>query len=167
MAVSQFTDSLPAFVLEALETNHLAPERLVLEVTESEIAEPAVSRQAGRLRRGGVRIALDDFGSGYSSLAQLATLPVDILKIDRGFILSLDGDSGRQVLDTVVALARSLDLESVAEGIETQVQARAVESAGIDLVQGFLFSRPLEPGDLVAQLAELPASSIADRPGGP
>lgn len=152
LGVPQFTDALPAFVLQVLARHQIAPDRLVLEVTESEIAAPAVSLQADRLRQAGVRIALDDFGSGYSSLAQLATLPVDILKIDRGFILTLSAESGRQVLDAVAALARSLGLESVAEGIETPRQATAVRDAGIDLVQGFLFSRPLPPEELATHL---------------
>ena len=156
-AAAEFTEDLPHQVLASLKCHGLLPGQLILEVTESQILAPEVSGHAQRLRSLGVRIALDDFGSGFSSLAQLATLPVDVLKIDRGFILSLKESSGKKILDTVVTLATSLDLVTVAEGIESPAQVAAVLTSGIDLAQGFIFSQPLHPDDLQALL---PAVSL-------
>jgi EAL domain-containing protein (putative c-di-GMP-specific phosphodiesterase class I) len=104
------------------------------------------------LRASGVRIALDDFGAGYSSLAQLARLPVDVLKIDRDFLRTIGDSTGRAVMDAVIGLARALGLGTVAEGIEDLGQAAEVSNAGVDLGQGFLFRRPEEPDVLAALL---------------
>jgi EAL domain-containing protein (putative c-di-GMP-specific phosphodiesterase class I) len=104
-----------------------------------------------QLRDLGVLVALDDFGSGYSSLGQLARLPVDILKIDRAFTANLDAVAGRAVMDGIVALARSLGLLTVAEGIEEMGQAAELATIGIDFAQGYLFSRAV------------PAEALTDR----
>lgn len=153
VAAAQFTDELPHEVAAALLRHAVSPHCLVVEITESQMPGLATNRAVQRLRESGVRVGMDDFGSGYSSLAQLARLPVDVLKIDRHFIRNLEAESGRHVLDAVVSLARSLGLETVAEGIEEPAQADEVRGSGIDYAQGYLFARPLEAEELFARLA--------------
>jgi diguanylate cyclase len=91
----------------------------------------------------GVRIAIDDFGTGYSSLAYLARLPVDQLKIDRGFIRDLDERNNAVIVASIIELARQLGLRTVAEGVETARAASAMAAQRCDFAQGYLFSRPL------------------------
>jgi EAL domain-containing protein (putative c-di-GMP-specific phosphodiesterase class I) len=143
-------------VAEVLRLHHLASERLVVEVTEHAVAldvERLVSRLAA-LREAGVRVALDDFGSGYSSLGQLRTLPVDILKIDRSLLAPPEDAVARFVpplVDVVVRLGNRLDLDVVAEGITEPAQRRVLEEAGCRYAQGDLFSRAL-PAERVEPL---------------
>jgi EAL domain-containing protein (putative c-di-GMP-specific phosphodiesterase class I) len=162
-SAAQFTDDLPDQVAVLLARHEVPPEQLVLEITESQLPGLAANTAIPRLRDGGVRIAMDDFGSGYSSLAQLARLPVDLLKVDRDFITNLSEASGRYVLDAVVALARSLGLETVAEGIEEDWQATEVAGSGVDYGQGFLFARPLTAEEMIARL-EVPTVVRPRRP---
>jgi diguanylate cyclase len=99
-----------------------------------------------RLRGLGVRLALDDFGTGYSSLSYLQRLPVDILKIDRSFISSMIEDSEQSaVARAIVKLGQSLDLETVAEGIESSEQLAALRELGCHSGQGYYFARPSDP----------------------
>jgi diguanylate cyclase (GGDEF)-like protein len=143
-------------VSEALRAHRLAPERLVVEVTEHAVAldvEQLVSRLVA-LRDTGVRVALDDFGSGYSSLGQLRTLPVDILKIDRSVLAQPDEAQARfapPLVDVVVRLGNRLGLDVVAEGITDSGQRRVVEEAGCRFAQGDLFGRAL-PAERVETL---------------
>ena len=95
------------------------------------------------LRDFGVKIYLDDFGTGYSSLSHLHKLPVDALKIDRSFVNSLLLPDRPAIVESILALARTLNTSVVAEGIESEVQARELERLGCTHAQGFLFSRPL------------------------
>jgi predicted signal transduction protein with EAL and GGDEF domain len=110
------------------------------------------------LRESGVQIALDDFGTGYSSPAQLARIPVDILKIDRDFIRNLGESAGRPVMDAVISMSKALGLTTVADGIEDLGQAAEASYAGIDIGQGYLFSRPLTVDDFALRLSPLSAS---------
>jgi diguanylate cyclase (GGDEF)-like protein/PAS domain S-box-containing protein len=145
-------------VTRALENADLLPSRLCLEITESAvIADPdAAVAKLHRLKGLGVRLAVDDFGIGYSSLANLRELlPVDILKIDRSFVNGLDMNSDdRAIVESVIRLARSLSLDAVAEGVETADQAELLTALECSHAQGFHFARPLAP----AQLAELLAT---------
>jgi EAL domain-containing protein (putative c-di-GMP-specific phosphodiesterase class I) len=101
----------------------------------------------------GVRLAIDDFGTGYSSLGYLRTLPVDIVKIDKSFVERVDVEpEARGVIEAVVHLARTLQLETVAEGVETGEQAHHLAQLGCDRVQGFHYSRPLPGDDVVTFL---------------
>jgi diguanylate cyclase (GGDEF)-like protein len=131
-----------------IDRHGIPPSLLELEITEGVLmTDPEHSRtELLELKRMGVTLAIDDFGSGYSSLSYLKNLPVDILKIDRSFILdveSSDGDNDRSVLTGIIALARSLRLTSISEGVETPGQREFIAAAGCDLMQGYLVSKPL------------------------
>jgi EAL domain-containing protein (putative c-di-GMP-specific phosphodiesterase class I) len=111
------------------------------------------------LRALGVRLAIDDFGTGYSSLSYLQQLPIDVLKIDKSFVDTVDDDArGAALVRTILGLAETMSLRCVAEGIETEGQLRALTSLGCAYGQGFLFARPLS-GDEVGErlLARLSA----------
>jgi EAL domain-containing protein (putative c-di-GMP-specific phosphodiesterase class I) len=106
-------------------------------------------RKLGALRSRGVRIALDDFGTGYSSLAYLSKLPLDTLKIDRGFVKGMTANAGdTTIVSTIISLAQALRLKVVAEGVETEEQAQLLRLLRCDQVQGYLFSRPLPAADI-------------------
>ena len=123
----------------------LKPCDLRLEITETALMDsPNVAAEVLReLRDFGVKIYLDDFGTGYSSLSHLHKLPVDALKIDRSFVRSLLLPDRPAIVESILALARTLNTSVVAEGIESEVQARELERLGCTHAQGFLFSRPL------------------------
>ncbi len=153
----------PATVAATLRTHGLPPSRLVLKVTESALADPQTPAVAAlhEIRSSGVRIAIDDFGTGYSSLGQLRTLPVDELKIDRLFIEEVVGDpSGTPVLAAIVAMAQSLGLELVAEGVDTEEQLAVLQNLGCGVVQGFLFG-PAIPAWQVRQLLKFPPAALS------
>jgi len=132
-------------VSTALEAAGVAPGRLVVELTETDVAhdvESAVA-QLGELRALGVRVALDDFGSGYSSLGQLDSLPIDVIKIDRALVQNIgSGATARTIVAAVTAIASDLGLVTVAEGIETPEQLAAVTELGCTHAQGYLFAHP-------------------------
>ena len=109
------------------------------------MADPeAVSATLGRLRKLGSSIAIDDFGTGYSSLAYLHRLPIDVLKIDKSFVMNADGaPSDAEIVRTIIGLGRALNLTVVAEGVETSQQAEFLRSCGCTAAQGYLFARPL------------------------
>ncbi len=121
----------------------LPPGGLLLEITESVLLEPATAAVLLSLRERGVRLAVDDFGTGYSSLALLETLPADLIKLDRSFAQGVVSSPRKAALvRSVLALARSLDLPVVAEGVETNEQLEWFKSEGCPYAQGFLFGRP-------------------------
>ncbi|HRJ60242.1 MAG TPA: EAL domain-containing protein, partial [Azospirillaceae bacterium] len=137
---------LAAAVRDALTESGLPPELLELEITESAVvADPARTQQAlAPITALGVSIAIDDFGVGYSSLAQLRRLRFNTLKIDRSLIMPLGVDEdARAVAAAVVTLGRSMGLKVVAEGIETATQLETLKALGCDEGQGFCFWRPL------------------------
>jgi EAL domain-containing protein (putative c-di-GMP-specific phosphodiesterase class I) len=140
---------LTADVQAVLEEFGLAPERLALEITETQLLGDAVGSAArfGELRALGVRIALDDFGTGYSSLSYLHSLPLDTLKIAKPFVDGLEGDGhDASFIGVIVELARKLELDVIAEGIETQAQLDALRDLGVEFGQGFLIGRPAAAG---------------------
>ncbi len=147
-------------VRAALKDNGLAAERLHLEVVESRslVDLPGVIERLVELRRLGIRISLDDFGTGYSTLTWLQSLPVDQIKIDRSFIMHLPGDGASvAVVRGVMALARELGIEVIAEGVEEPEQLALLEELGCEMVQGYLLGRPRPALDMAAteRLAEL------------
>jgi diguanylate cyclase (GGDEF)-like protein/PAS domain S-box-containing protein len=142
-------------VANALRVAGLRRDQLVLELTESTLlanSEETVGILTS-LKALGVRLAIDDFGTGYSSLSYLHRFPVDILKIDKSFVAGVAGGPGASALaSAVIALGNSLGLKTVAEGIEYDAQHRALETLGCRFGQGFLFSRPLPPVDVLPYL---------------
>jgi diguanylate cyclase (GGDEF)-like protein/PAS domain S-box-containing protein len=134
-------------VRDALHATGLAPERLTLEITESVLMHDAeaVLVQLTALKNLGVSIAIDDFGTGYSSLSYLRRFPVDILKIDKSFVDSV-AHHGTALVRAIVHMGASLQMTTVAEGIEDDGQAAALEELGCDVGQGYLFARPV-PAD--------------------
>jgi EAL domain-containing protein (putative c-di-GMP-specific phosphodiesterase class I) len=135
-----------AEVYDALRTSGLDPSCLLLEITESMMIDDvdlAVERLSA-LRGIGVRVAVDDFGTGYSSLSYIRRLPIDALKIDKRFIDSVDSDDkDGKLTAAIVALARVLDLECIAEGVERPAQHERLKELGCDFAQGFLLARPM------------------------
>lgn len=147
----QLGKELLAEVPEVLARSGIAPDRLSLEITESTLMDPTggMIDVLQQLRRSGVKIAIDDFGTGYSSLAYLRQLPIDRLKIDRSFVRELDhGASDEALVATIVELARILDLDTVAEGIESPCQAELLAQLGCVHGQGFYLARPCDIADL-------------------
>lgn len=133
----------------------MAPTLLELEVTETALMQnPEVAvRQLDEFRHGGVRVAIDDFGVGYSSLGQLSTLPVDRIKIDRAFVLGIGhGDTGA-IATAIVTLAKALGLAVIAEGVETITQQEFLVALGCVDAQGYLYSEPLD-ADAATRLLE-------------
>lgn len=134
-------------VEQVLDQYEMPASALEIELTESCIIEaPAqVIDTINELRKLGTRVALDDFGTGYSSLSALAILPIDTIKLDRSFIsdISEDSKNGR-IVTAVLSLANALELESVAEGVETDSEQVFLEKNNCHVLQGYLLSRPLE-----------------------
>ena len=135
-------------VLRIAGEHDVAPALLDIEVTEDSLVsdvEKAIAVLA-TLKRAGMSTSLDDFGSGYSSLGYLVRLPIDTLKIDKSFVHALlDSDKAAAVIRGIVGLARSLGMQTVAEGVESQGQADLLKESGCDVIQGYLISRPLAP----------------------
>ena len=160
-------------VAETLRRHDLPGAALWLELTESVMMEDSVSTLAvmHALRSIGVRLAVDDFGTGYSSLSYLKRFPIDRVKIDQSFVRGL-GDSGSDgsLVEAIVAMATALRLELIAEGVETEVQARQLEEVGCSMMQGYLFGRPVPPDRFVEsmQRSRRPLRSVrclvGDRP---
>ncbi|MEW5729899.1 MAG: EAL domain-containing protein, partial [Pseudomonadota bacterium] len=137
---------LYSIVAAALEVNDLPPAALELEVTESGVmdqAERAIAMLEG-LKTLGVSIAVDDFGTGYSSLSYLRKLPINTVKIDRSFVMDLEtNEQDAAIVRTILAMAQTLKLNVVAEGVETAAQAAMLAEANCDMAQGFHYARPL------------------------
>jgi diguanylate cyclase (GGDEF)-like protein/PAS domain S-box-containing protein len=134
----------------ALRDSGLQPGLLCLEVTETAVMEDSLAsgEVLGELRRLGVRVAIDDFGTGYSSLAYLLSLPVDVLKVDRSFVVAVDGGGpGTAIVTAVVALAQTLGLTVVAEGVETTDQRAILLALGVRSAQGWLWGRAVPGGE--------------------
>ena len=135
-------------VSSMLEKYNLAPSRLILEVTES-TALKNLDRSIELLNtfnQAGITVSIDDFGTGYSNLLMLSVLPAKELKIDKSFVSSmLENEKSRKLVETIINIARTMEMTVVAEGIETEEQQVALAELGCDYLQGFLFSRPLPP----------------------
>ncbi|MGH8973575.1 MAG: putative bifunctional diguanylate cyclase/phosphodiesterase [Acidimicrobiia bacterium] len=137
---------LRELVAEALERTSLEPRLLCLEITETALVEDAESNRTAldSLKDLGVTLAVDDFGTGYSSLLYLRRFPVDMLKIDRSFVVGLDTNAeDTAIVSGVVGLAQALGLQAVAEGVETPEQAARLRGLGCPLAQGYYWSKPL------------------------
>jgi EAL domain-containing protein (putative c-di-GMP-specific phosphodiesterase class I) len=145
-------DELVDDVRRALDSSGFDAAALTLEVTETTLMRDAdaTAKRLVSLKQLGVRIAIDDFGTGYSSLAYLRQFPVDALKIDRSFISGIaSSDESMALIHTLVQLGKTLNIETLAEGIEEHAQLRALQREHCDQGQGFLFARPLAPAAVV------------------
>ncbi len=153
----QFRDpDLVADVDAALRAGALIPRRLTLEITESVLMDNSdvMIDRLHQLKALGVRLAIDDFGTGYSSLNYLRALPVDIVKIDKVFVDGVAFDNeARGLIEAILSMANTLDLETIAEGVETPDQAERLQRLGSNLVQGYYFSQPLPAEDAEDLLA--------------
>jgi diguanylate cyclase (GGDEF)-like protein/PAS domain S-box-containing protein len=169
LSARQFGDPrLIDIVATTLAVTGLSPRALRLELTESVLMDHAESsvHLLDRLKALGVQIQVDDFGTGYSSLGYLHKFPIDALKIDASFVGRLEADSeNREIVRTIVALAKNLRMAVVAEGVETTAQMAFLRELGCEVMQGFLFAGPLDPNDverLLAQGPEWPQPAVAE-----
>lgn len=151
VSAHQLTDGFADLVSRVMTEYAIQPGVLTLEMTESAMPSLQANVALQDLRRAGVPIAMDDFGAGFSSLAQLALLHVDILKMDSDLIRATSTTNGRRVVDSVIALANDLGLTTVAEGVETKQEAAVVAQSACALAQGYHFAAPM----IVADLLEL------------
>lgn len=149
--------ALPEFILQQLQKQQVAANALTVEVTESAVmADPVVAvRLLDALRAAGVAVAIDDYGTGYSSLAQLRKLPADELKIDRAFVMELDNNQQDQtIVASTIELAHNLGMHVVAEGVETASVWAALADRHCDILQGYYISRPMSASDFQTWLSE-------------
>ena len=161
-------NQLPGQIREILDTHRLPGHRLEVEITESIVMADTegMIRDFWALRDLGVRVAVDDFGTGYSSLSYLKRLPVDTLKIDKSFVDDIETDSTDvEIIRAIIAMAHSLNLAVVAEGVENPMQLECLAAAGCDQIQGYYFSRPLA-ADAMAAMLEKSGGVLAWRPPG-
>ncbi|MCR9268629.1 MAG: EAL domain-containing protein [Hyphomonadaceae bacterium] len=138
-------------LMRLIDQSSVNPRRVVFEITETAMMRESknVLKVLEAFRKVGIRISLDDFGTGFSSLNHVAHMPLDAVKIDRTFLEGIETRrESASVLKTICDLCRSLGLTSVMEGVETPLQARMVKSAGIDFMQGYLFCRPISAGQV-------------------
>jgi len=161
-------ENLPPLLTNLVNHYELDAECIKLEVTESMLMQDIDKAAAilRLLRRDGFRIALDDFGTGYSNLSYLRTLPITAIKIDRSFVREIEQD--RRCLDIVngvIAFAKSLKLDVICEGIETELQKEAIRSTGCDVLQGYLIGRPMRAEDFRALLLAQTAAPNQTDPG--
>jgi diguanylate cyclase (GGDEF)-like protein len=168
LSFGQFAeDELVESIRGALDVTGFPPERLELELTESMLAlEPERASETTRsLAALGCKLAIDDFGTGYSSLAQLRRFPVDYLKIDRSFVIDLEsGEGPKAVVHAAIAMAHSLGMAIIAEGVETAGQAEFLRSAGAEVAQGYLYAKPMPIADFAAMVEKAPQSETQAQP---
>ncbi|MDD4864753.1 MAG: EAL domain-containing protein [Alishewanella agri] len=156
LSTAQLNDpELPAFLDKMLKLYPQAAGSLEFELTESLLATniPDTIASMQQLKARGFRLAIDDFGTGYSSLSYLRQMPVDIIKIDKSFVFGmLDNQADFDIITSTIAMVRKLGLEVVAEGVETQAQAKTLQQHACDIGQGYLFSRPIPSNELVSRI---------------
>jgi diguanylate cyclase (GGDEF)-like protein/PAS domain S-box-containing protein len=148
-------------VIDILNRTNFTPEHLILEVTESGLMENIETGKdiLTELKNIGIQVAIDDFGTGFSSLAYIRNLPVSLLKIDRSFIKDIAGNSkDATIVDTIIHLAKSLDLKVLAEGVENNDQVLLLQQMNCDFAQGFYFSKSLQAEKLKKWLEEYNAA---------
>ncbi|MGE3247425.1 MAG: putative bifunctional diguanylate cyclase/phosphodiesterase [Beijerinckiaceae bacterium] len=151
-------------ILETMRRNAVTPGRLVFEITESAILQDfdRAIVAIGELRMAGASIALDDFGTGYSSLNYLRKLPIDRVKIDRSFVVDIEDDApARDIMQAIIGLCRTMRLQCIVEGVETQTQLAELSAMGGMAYQGFLFGRPMSAEQLRAYLESVQEIRLA------
>lgn len=156
--VSLSSDDL-IYAIQRIQEKYQIPVELIhFEITESAYMEDQYNliRRINEIRRLGFKIAMDDFGSGYSSLNTLKDIPIDLLKLDMGFIRENSNmDKGNVIINSIVKMAKSLDLITVAEGVETKPQAEFLKSLGVNVIQGYYYSKPIPQRDYEDRLREI------------
>jgi EAL domain-containing protein (putative c-di-GMP-specific phosphodiesterase class I) len=158
--ISSVQINRPGFISmlsEILEETELPPEYLELEITESTLVSSIMdaTKLLSNLQELGVKVSLDDFGTGYSSLNYLTKMPIDTLKIDKSFIDNLcTNEKDAQIAESIIQLAHSLDIKVVAEGVESEDQLAVLRGKHCDIIQGFIFSHPLHPDELLEKIKE-------------
>jgi EAL domain-containing protein (putative c-di-GMP-specific phosphodiesterase class I) len=162
VSIAQFED--PGFVdaVKSLIVQHgVNPERIYLELTESVFSRDKLTLVTAvkRLQALGLHVSIDDFGTGYSSLSIIHDLNVNIVKVDRSFVNNLE-ENGLAVVRAVMVMAQGLGYKVVAEGVEKAEQADVLRELGVDLLQGFLYSKPLECDDLIASLRDINKAAV-------
>jgi EAL domain-containing protein (putative c-di-GMP-specific phosphodiesterase class I) len=158
-----------------IEETGVRSDSLKLELTETAMAENLshVASVMVKLKRLGVRLSIDDFGTGYSSLSNLHMLPLDTLKIDRSFVSHMTASSeNREIIKTVASLATSLNLDIIAEGVETEEQLHYLRVLGCDFGQGFYFAPPLDATTAEAligfsRISSIPIGAVIDSTSDP
>lgn len=153
-----FDQTLPTYIAQLLSDYRVPGDQLCLEITESEVmADRALARTAlSAFRSLGVKISIDDFGTGFSSLSQLQQLPIDEIKVDQSFVSGMiDNPQDAVIVRSIIDLAHNLGLEVVAEGAEDEVQLAALRSLGADRAQGYVISRPLPAEDFIPWLERM------------
>ncbi|MFL6240866.1 MAG: putative bifunctional diguanylate cyclase/phosphodiesterase [Actinomycetes bacterium] len=161
-----YDDAFFTTALSALARAGLPPAALTIEITENLLLADSTlaEERLAELRAHGIRIAVDDFGTGYSSLAYLRRFPVDVLKIDRSFVEPVCSDARPAALvRSIIDLASALDMDTVAEGVETKEQAAVLNSLGCHVAQGFYFAKP-KPADVIEKLLLAGAHTLAELP---
>ena len=160
LSARQFTQqTLTEQIYDILHTTQLAPHCLKLEITESAIMDNPRSAMdvLHNLRRRHIQLSMDDFGTGYSSLSCLHSFPMDCLKIDRSFIQALtESTSSQSLVPIIIAIAKTMNMHVVAEGVETCQQLTQLRSLNCDFGQGYLFSKPLEPQQVIELITSNP-----------
>jgi len=158
ISARQFQEkNLVATIAAAVEESGMQAGLIELELTESVIMRdaPEAARRLKELTALGIRLAIDDFGTGYSSLGYLKAFPISTLKIDRSFVRDIDRDPNSAALaQAIIAMASSLKLKVVAEGVETREQLEQLRASGCQELQGFIFSKALPPEELLALLEQ-------------
>jgi diguanylate cyclase (GGDEF)-like protein len=158
-----------ASIAEAMEQYSIPPQTLVIELTETSAihSTDAAGRFLAKLHEMGVRVCLDDFGTGYSSLQHLNDFQIDEIKVDRSFVVSAAADPAKiPIVAGIIALARGLNAEVIAEGIETIEQRQLIDDLGCNLVQGYLFGRPMPPEEALRFARQTLASTATPLPLG-
>jgi EAL domain-containing protein (putative c-di-GMP-specific phosphodiesterase class I) len=155
-------EGMPQHVMAAVARHRVPRRKITMEITETAVASDLErsSRTLQALQAAGLRVSIDDFGVGSSSLSQLIAMPVDELKLDRSFVAALDSDRRAEaILRSTVELGRTLGLAVVAEGVETTSSLAVVRQHGVTLLQGFLLTPPLPPRDLLGFLSRAAAGA--------
>jgi diguanylate cyclase (GGDEF)-like protein len=146
--VDIFNPMLGSILIDLVNINGFAPEKMLLEITESAYTDNSqeIIDTVNKLRKNGFKIEMDDFGSGYSSLNMLTSLPIDALKLDMKFIKNITEDTKAcRLVEIMIQIARLLEVPVIAEGVETKEQMELLKSIGCDIIQGYYFSKPLPP----------------------